>query len=136
MIPLLILLLQTGVAEKMTYYTTCYAEEMQMLHPANPEGWILTVVNGEIPDSTGRAWHGEAEADVKYRTATITYDTLNLAKHPDWYLRQTAVHELWHIILWELAELAEAYHFDWAYQEEEKLNTKIERWPFWLEMCP
>ena len=135
---------QSVVVEKMEYYTLCYAEQMQMLHPENPYGWILSVefknLEGpqewlEVPVEE-EDWVGESDANVMYWTATITYDPTSLSTKPDWYLRQTAVHELWHVIMWELAELAEKYNEAWAYQLEEQLNTRIERWPFWLDMCP
>ena len=127
---LLLLALQGGVAKRMEHYTRCYADEMQMGH------WIIATDFAGIDSADTEGWVGESDANVLYYTATIKYDTLNLADKPDWYLRQTAVHELWHVVLWELAELAEGYHEEWAYQIEEQLNTRIERWPLWQRLCP
>jgi len=74
----------------------------------------------------------ETGVDLDYFQAEIAFDTLEIDKMP---LRPIIVHELGHILLWELGVLAEAQDEPRALRLQEQLLTLIQRWYMWNAVC-
>jgi hypothetical protein len=78
---------------------------------------------------------GQCEAEVEYKRAVITFDSVRLAEHSDIKLRKTVIHELLHCLVWRLAEVAQHLapeeHKEFIQKFEEEVVTNLERMPIW-----
>ncbi len=109
-------------------YVDCYADEM-LLTPR----WHIGL-KYLVPDST-RGVYAETEADPAYLSATIWVDTAAMTADglSDEEVRQTAVHELSHVWLWESAAIGQKYED--GLRVEERTVSGVSRWPLWLGLC-
>lgn len=80
-------------------------------------------------------YQAQTSVDVEYLTAYISYDLEELAEESDSTLRLVVVHEVTHVLTWELGLLADEADVDASLQLFEQLATRVERWPMWQEMC-
>ena len=104
--------------------TMCYASVMGV--PYN-----VTVEFEDLEEDLV-AW---ADVDPDYLTSTITYDPEDMATYPDSVRRQTVVHELVHVLTWELVEVAEASDEELAWRLWEQFATRVEHWYMWPGVC-
>jgi len=56
-------------------------------------------------------------------------------EEPDHRVRWIVVHELAHIWLWPLGELAEEYHEEWGVRLQEQAATRIANLAVWQTVC-
>ena len=120
------------LSASVSQYTQCYIEELGL-----DKNWQIDIVFEDLPDG----WVAATGARPSYYRASVTYDTTSirgaldrLGADDDAVLRRLVVHELWHIITWELAEMA-THANPYATRIEEQLATRIERMPFWQRLC-
>ena len=104
--------------------TACYASVMNVHY----------TVAVEFEDLEGSIV-ATAEAHPAYLTSTITYDVERLMTETESFIRETVVHELTHIMTWELAELAEQASKGLAWRLWEQYVTRVERWHMWQGVC-
>jgi hypothetical protein len=104
----------------------CYASLMDI----SPR-WEVSVEVLSAPEDDAYAG---VVAEPDYHRATIYLDPRFFKKPPE-VQRRDIVHELFHILEWELGELAEQTNERWALRLQERLATHVERWPFWLDYC-
>lgn len=104
--------------------TACYAGEMNVPH-------AVEVKFRNLHDD----WLAVTEVDADYLRATIVYDLSLMSTIADSTVRKTVVHELMHVMTWELVELAEALAEDLAWRLDEQLATRIERMDIWQDLC-
>jgi len=116
-------LLVFQLATTMTAYTECYAEVMQL-------PFSVMVEFEDMGEDLA-----QTEVEVDYLTASIKYSLEALAEEPDAALRRTVVHELIHVLTWELGLLADEVDLVHSLTLFEQIATRVERWPFWLKVC-
>ncbi len=102
----------------------CYAELLDV----TPRWEIKAVLE---PSDKNYAW---VIAEPDYLRATIFFSPMFFGL-PDVTQRQGIVHELVHILEWELGELAERTNMTWGLRLQEQLATTIERWDIWEGVC-
>lgn len=112
--------------------TQCYSEELG-LDPV----WEIEVKFDSLPNG----WIAATSAMPAYYRATIYYDTTAMQEALDEFeggtdaaIRRVVLHELWHVMMWEFTELAELTNA-YASRLEEQFVTRIERLPFWQDLC-
>ena len=103
----------------------CYYDAMVMPPwRVEVEFWDL---DGDILAQTG--------ANPYYFNAVIRYDLELLAAEDSADVRGTVIHELFHILSWELGLYAEAEDYQVALGLQEKLASRIEQWGAMLAVC-
>ena len=108
---------------------TCFADAMTL-----PVVWRLNI-EYVTPDTTRDAY-AWTTADAMYRTATLAFDTTYMfAALTTEQIRQTVIHELSHVWLWELAEIGQRQEERHGLMVEEQTISFIERWPLWANVC-
>ena len=108
---------------------TCFADAMTL-----PVVWRLNY-EYVTPDTTRDAYAWTV-ADSMYRTATLAFDTTYMfAALTTEQLRETVIHELSHVWLWELAEIGQRQEERHGLMVEEQTISFIERWPLWADVC-
>ena len=100
------------------FLTQCYSSAMHL------DRWDFDVSFVANTDA-----YAATLADTIYQIAEIEYDTLNLQGKNEVFLRRTVIHELLHVLLWDLAEEGDL-------DTEEQTISSIDRWPLWQRMCP
>lgn len=122
------------LASALGAYTQCYAEELGLT-----DTWKIEVAFDSLPQD----WIAATSALPGYYIAYITYDTTALREVFDGFeestdidavIRRVVLHELWHVMTWELGELAVAAN-PYGRRIEEQLATRIERLPLWQDIC-
>ena len=113
-----------SLADTLTDYTTCYAEQMGL------GKWEISVAFAPLDDTEAATW-----ADPNYYLAEITYDTAAFERRTDRYVRWIVAHELAHIELWELGELAAKHNPEWGLRLEEQAASRIARWAALRGVC-
>ena len=111
------------LADTVLVYKQCYQYHMGL------QRWEITLNLGDFE------YEGATEADPSYLTAEIDIDTTELRYHRDLYIRRLVVHELVHVLLWELTEPLWEADTVKAERNEERLATEIERWEVWPFLC-
>ena len=119
----------TSAKGRLERYTSCYATEMQLLPT-----WAISVDFHAI-EIDGRVFSGGTVVQPNYYQARISFDTTQIDFGNDAGLRTLVVHELMHVWLWELTELATSTHQPLAQRWNEQATTLISRWPVWQELC-
>jgi len=92
------LLFGGSLADTLTAYTRCYAEAM------NLQNWEIEISFERVDEDGSEAG---TFADPQYFMAEISYDTTAFERRDDEYLRWVVVHELFHVWIWQLAEIAQ-----------------------------
>ena len=122
------------LASVLAGYTQCYSEELGL-----DKDWKIELAFDSLP-------HGHIAATgalPSYYRAEITYDTTAIRGALDSFapdtdvdavLRRIVIHELWHVMMWEISELATETN-RYALRIEEQLVTRISRLPFWQDLC-
>ena len=115
-------------------YTECYSAELGLNND-----WEISLTFDSLP----KGWVAATRAMPGYYRAQIAFDTTSLRESLDMVepgerdavLRQVVLHELWHVMVWEIGELAGKANPLYAHRLEEQLLTRIERLPFWQTLC-
>jgi len=116
------------LTQKLIAYTLCYAN----LLGVTPRFHIDLVFETE----TNEEYTSYAIADPAYLDAEIGYVLTDLAAAPDSVLKEYAVHEVLHVLLWEFAAYAErASDSLTVLAKEEQLITSVSRRPMWQRFC-
>ena len=94
--------------------------------------WHITVT--VVNDSTAR-YYGLAEANPFSHNADITYNLAMIRAHAQ-PLRDIALHEVLHVVLSDLTQMARV-SFDEriASYESERTVRALVRWPVWRDLC-
>ena len=112
-------------------YTECYANVMGI----TPRWEVDIEFDYELPVDEDDQWAASTDARPDYLMVTIAYNLAYLKDASDQELRETVVHELVHVSLWELLELIPDEAEELCLRREEQLCTEVSRRPFWQELC-
>ncbi len=122
------------LAAVLSAYTQCYSAELGL-----DKEWKIDLTFEPLPEG----WVGATYAMPGYYRARIAFDTTAMRQaldslpdgtDVDAAIRRVVLHELWHVMLWEISELA-AKANPYAHRLEEQLATRIERLPLWQDLC-
>ena len=89
----------------------------------------------ELPVDEDDRWAAATDAEPDYLTVNIEYNLAYLKDVSDHEVRETVIHELVHVSLWELLELIPEEAEELSLRREEQLTTQVSRRPFWQELC-
>ena len=107
----------------------CFADAMAL-----PVIWRLNI-EYLTPDAA-REEYAFTTADPIHRAETLTfYTTYMFTSLTTAQLRETVIHELSHVWLWELAEIAQRVERRHGLMVEEHTISSMERWPLWANVC-
>jgi hypothetical protein len=103
-------------SDYLTRLSVCYAGELEVTPP-----WQIDIKFSVIGD------YAETAADSDYHEAEIYYDMSLINELSDKEIRETVIHELWHLVLWELGLMAEETNYDYALTVQEQQATHAAR---------
>ncbi len=122
---------QSAIKQTLLEYTACYAEVMGI----TPRWEVDVEFEYELPVDEDDRWAAATDAKPDYLTVTIGYNLAYLKDASDQELRETVIHELVHVGLWELLELIPEEAEELSPRREEQLTTEVSRRRFWQELC-
>ena len=122
---------ESAIRQTLLEYTACYADVMGI----TPRWEVDIEFDYELPVDEDDQWAASTDAKPDYLTVTIAYNLAYLKDASDQELRETVVHELVHVSLWELLELIPDEAEELCLRREEQLCTEVSRRPFWQELC-
>ncbi len=123
---------QSAIKQTLLEYTACYAAVMGI----TPRWEVEVEFEYELPLDEDDRWAAATDAKPDYLTVTIEYNLAYLKDASDQELRETVIHELVHVGLWELLELIPEEAEELSLRREEQLTTEVSRRRFWQELCP
>ena len=122
---------QSAIKQTLLEYTACYAEVMGI----TPRWEVDVEFEYDLAVDEDDRWAAATDAEPDYLTVTITYNLAYLKDASDQELRETVIHELVHVGLWELLELIPEEAEELSHRREEQLTTEVSRLPFWQDLC-
>ncbi len=122
---------QSAIKQTLLEYTACYAEVMGI----TPRWEVDVEFEYELPVDENDRWAAATDAKPNYLTVTIDYNLAYLKDASDQELRETVIHELVHVGLWELLELIPEEAEELSLRREEQLTTEVSRRSFWQKLC-
>lgn len=122
-----------GPRDTVFAYLQCYARVMGFSDP-----WTFAITfHDTLPTNPDSVWWAAAtEVDLDYYHVEMEFWLPFIAQRGDVDRRRLVVHELAHVWIWELGELAEVADYQRAQRPQEQLATRIEHWLPWLATCP
>ena len=122
---------QSPIQQSLLEYTACYADVMGI----TPRWEVDVEFEYELPVDKDDRWSAVIDAEPDYLTASIAYNLAYLKDASDQEVRQTVIHELVHVSLWEMLELIPEEDEELSLRREEQLTTEVSKRPFWQELC-
>jgi hypothetical protein len=122
---------QSAIKQTLLEYTACYAEVMGI----TPRWEVDVEFEYDLAVDEDDRWAAATDAEPDYLTVTITYNLAYLKDASDQELRETVIHELVLVGLWELLELIPEEAEELSHRREEQLTTEVSRLPFWQDLC-
>lgn len=115
-----VLLSAQVTGNQLAQLTYCYSATLRISPP-----WEININFDTTRIENG--WVAATQASVDYHSAIISFDTLLIQRLAPPQVRRVVVHELWHVVLWELGLLAEETDHVYATRVQEQLVEHASR---------